>query len=190
MSFITPSGPATKVEVSPDGKKIYHADPVKRDRYIERDLASGETRDVFRTPAQSERGRVELSPDGRYAATVMEVAAKTSTVLLIPIAGGEFRELLRVSLPQSVESYGIMSWTPDSRAVIVVKTVGETKKELWLVPVSDGEARKLHIDVDAWNLSGGIRLHPNGQQIAFFAGKQSQEVWALENFLPQLTATE
>ncbi|MDA2929196.1 tetratricopeptide repeat protein [Acidobacteria bacterium AH-259-O06] len=198
VSFITPSGPATRVEVSPDGKKIYYPDPVKRDRYIERDLASEETRGVFRTPAQSERGRVELSPDGRYAVTIiMEAAAETSTVLLIPIAGGELRELLRVSLPESFAPGGRMSWTPNSRAVIVTKEIGAQtlfsdahvdRKELWLVPIGDGEARKLHIDVDDWN--GGIRLHPNGQQIAFFAGKQSQEVWALENFLPARKASE
>ena len=117
--------------------------------------------------------------------------AKTSTVLLIPIAGGEPRELLRVSQPERFLPYGCMSWTPDSRAVIVAKVIGnwkEGRQELWLVPLSDGDARKLDIDVDAW--VGTIRLHPNGQQIAFFAGKQSQEVWALENFLPARIARQ
>ena len=84
-----------------------------------------------------------------------------------------------------------MSWTPDSQAVIVMKAVDESReeKELWLVPVGDGEARKLDIDVDDWHLNG-TRLHPNGRQIAFFAGKRSQEVWALENFLPARNAGE
>ena len=53
------------------------------------------------------------------------------------------------------------------------------------------EARKLDIDVSDWHLSGGgIRLHPNGKQIAFFAGKRSQEVWALEDFLPTLDTSK
>ena len=149
---------------------------------------------------------MELSPDGRYVATVtMELAegdknagldsyGKTSAVLLIPIDGGEPRELLRVSRPARLVAHSGMSWAPDSQAVIVMKTLDESRKEkeLWLVPIGDGKARKLDIDVAGWDRGGGhgIRLHPNGRQIAFFAGKQSEEVWALENFLSAPNASE
>ncbi len=34
------------------------------------------------------------------------------------------------------------------------------------------------------NLSG-LRLHPDGQRIAFVGGAYSAEVWAMENFLPE-----
>ncbi len=207
-SVIAPGRNTSRVDVSPDGKKIYYGDPVEEGAYIERDLASGETREVFRTSAGERASNKELSPDGRYAATIIwEVAAKTSSVVLIPIAGGEPQELLRVSQPERLGSFGNMTWTPDSRAVIVVKIVAKTgtellmrnlrkneirRSELWLVPVGDGEARKLDINIADWNLGGnyGFRLHPNGRQIGFFAGKQSQEVWALENFLPARNASE
>ena len=193
VSFVTPSDNA-RVQVSPDGKKIYYrldfndGDSTTPGRVIERDLASGQTREVFRfLPAVARVDSPELSPDGRYMASIItEAAAKTSTVLLIPVAGGEPRELLRVSLPEFLIGYGRMSWTPDSRAVIVVKRTGkreEDRKELWLVPLSQGKARKLDIDLSTWVLSS-IRLHPNGQQIAFFTGKRIAEFWALENFLP------
>ena len=43
-------------------------------------------------------------------------SAKTSAVMLAPVAGGEPRELLRVSLPERFAAFANMSWTPDSRA--------------------------------------------------------------------------
>lgn len=208
ISVIAPGRHTHRVEVSPDGKKIYYGHPEKRGLHIERDLASGETRDVFRRPEQTEIGRMELSPDGRYFAAVsMELAedgksedgdayGKEAAVLLIPVAEGEPRKLFRVSRPGRLISYAGMSWTPDSRAVVVMKVLGdwgkEHKGELWLVPIDGGEARKLDVDISDWHLGGGygIRLHPNGRQIAFFAGKQSQEIWALENFLPAQNAAE
>ena len=78
--------------------------------------------------------------------------------------------------------YRGMQWTPDSRAVIVTKRRGD-RGEPWLVPVTDGQPRKL--DIDLTNCAGGFRLHPDGHQITFLAGKAGTEVWALENFLPQ-----
>ena len=203
VSVIAPGSHVSRVNVSPDGKKIYYGyHPERRKSWVERDLVSGETRDVFLKPAGIETGRMELSPDGRYVATVSQELAeggksedgdsygKTSAVLLIPVDGGEPRELVSVSRPERL-GWGGMSWTPDSQALIAMKVFGdwgkETKKELWLVPIDGREARKLDIDISDWSLGGReIRLHPNGSQIAFFAGNQSEEIWSLENFLPLL----
>ena len=147
--------------------------------FIERDLASGNEREVIRLP--SRLGEVNVSPDGRYIATISEEASsKSSTVLLIPVAGGQPRELLRVSLAEASQRFGGMAWTPDSRAVIVMKN-RDDRGELWLVPVTDGQPRKLDIDLTNW--AGGFRVHPDGRQIAFVAGKAASEIWALENFL-------
>ena len=170
-------------------------DPKAPRRIIELDLESGDTRDVFRGPEKHTMGLGELSPDGRYIATVAwNQAGKTSMVQLIPVDGGETRELFRVNPPEYLVR---MSWTPDSQAVIVMKGTSEgdrglreeDPKELWLVPVSKGQARKLNIDVKTWTLGvASIRLHPNGRQIAFFAGDSAREIWALENLLPALSA--
>ena len=205
VSVIAPGSHVSRVNVSPDGKKIYYSyHPERRKSWVERDLVSGETRDVFLKPAGIETGRMELSPDGRYVATVSQELAeggksedgdsygKVSAVLLIPVDGGEPRELLRTNRPESFVAYDGMTWTPDSRAVIVMKVLGdrwkEAKRELWLVPIDGDKARKLDIDISDWNLGGGgIRLHPDGSQIAFFAGNQSEEIQSLENFLPLLT---
>jgi Tol biopolymer transport system component len=180
VSFLAAGSHVSRVDVSPDGKKIYYNYHPDRPHssYIEHDLASGEVRDVFQP--QTETGNLELSPDGRYATTILR--AETSILLLIPIAGGAPREILRLNGPERFVAFGGMTWTPDSRAVVAMKG-SRDRKELWLVPVDGGPARKLDIDVSGWR-EDGIRLHPNGREIAFFAGGRSEEIWALENFLP------
>ena len=40
---------------------------------------------------------------------------------------------------------------------------------------------------DHWK-GDGIKLHPDGKQIAFAAGGQSEEIWAIENLPPDLRA--
>ncbi len=149
--------------------------------------------------------RSELSPNGRFAAAVsIDLAekgkrlygdsyGKYNTLLLFPVDGGEPRELLRVARPERLAAWGGMSWTPDSQALIVMKVFGksgkETGRELWLVPINGAAARKLDIDVSDWGVgSGNIRLHPDGSQIAFFAGNRSEAIWSLKNFLPALSA--
>lgn len=53
--------------------------------------------------------------------------------------------------------------------------------------MNGGPPRKLDIDTSDWGTSGGIRLHPDGSQIAYFKGQSEREVWALENVLPGAT---
>ena len=109
---------------------------------------------------------------------------RTTALLLVPTNGSAPRELLRVSRPEVLEGWSTLNWTPDAKALIVVKTTGETQ-HFWIVPVDGSKPRKLDVDISKWTLDT-VRLHPDGRQIAFYAGEQSEEVWALENFLPNL----
>jgi dipeptidyl aminopeptidase/acylaminoacyl peptidase len=72
VSFLAAGSHVSRVDVSPDGKKIYYNYHPDRPHssYIEHDLASGEVRDVFQP--QTETGNLELSPDGRYATTILK----------------------------------------------------------------------------------------------------------------------
>jgi Tol biopolymer transport system component len=179
-----------------DGKSIYYRLFVDHALVIaERDLATGTERELLRAAIEGANG-CSVSPDGRYAATIsISPDLQTKTLLVIPFAGGDARPLLRTS--SSEELYGAQAmdpaWTPDSRALIIAKGLGADteRKELWLVPIDSGKPRKLDIDMDNWILpGGGFRLAPDGRQIAFVgaAGKPGQEIWALENFLPKLSA--
>lgn len=163
---------------SPDGKKIYYG---SNQQILERDLASGSERVVFTSRVHLRWGA--LSPDGRYVAVSADSSSKSQSVLLVPVAGGEPRELLRVDSPDHLPGFPF-PWTPDSQAVIVTKLIGEGQ-ELWLVPIAGGQPRKLNADLGKWVGSSVFSLNPDGRQIAFVAGKAASEVWALENFLPR-----
>jgi len=158
----------------------------------ERDLRTGVERDVF---AHASLREIEVSPDGRYVAAQTgrnDPASRTLSLLLVPVAGGEPRELVRVPAAAAVtNAWGTMAWTPDSGALLTVRRSGSAV-ELWLIETDAGRARKLDIDVSGWALAegagigGGFALSPDGQSITFSMGKSSAEVWALENFLPGL----
>jgi Tol biopolymer transport system component len=174
-----PDGNAVPVW-SPDGKFIYFR---RMDKILERDLASGKDREVFR----GGQGEIKVSPDGRYVAALsgLNAEGKTcSTLLLIPVAAGDAKELLRLSRPEGIPFLWSVEWTPDSSVVLVIKDTGQ-RRELWQVPIAGSQPRKLDIDLSDWaNPASGFSIHPDGRQIAFTAGRNVPEIWALENFLP------
>jgi Tol biopolymer transport system component len=178
-------GLSTLAQWSPEGKKVYFN---RSGLFVERDLASGAERDVYRD-AGVRNG--SLSPDGQYFAVARtDPSTKTARLLLVPVAGDQPRELLRLTQLESLAPVNV--WTPDSSAVIITKDTG-SRIELWLVPVAGGPPRKLDIDPDIWSggsseLLAGFSLSPDGRSIAFQMGKTTSEVWALENFLPAPSA--
>jgi Tol biopolymer transport system component len=149
-----------------------------------------------------------ISPDGRYLAystydapftapfggVSVDVASRGSTLAVVPFpGGGEARQLLRMSAPQSLSWW---TWLPDSSGLVVSKVMRESggqRSELWLVPFT-GQPRKMDIDISHWiDPPGGDTFfvpHPDGRQIVYVgaAGKAGAEVWAIENFLPALAA--
>ena len=183
------SGVNQRVQISPDGTKAYYTvggDGANRGlgTVLEHDLASGATREVFRKPGGT--GSTHLSPDGKSIAVIRTPpldgnnsgAAGTATVFVQSVAGGQARE---VAVPAAVNAFFGVDWMPDSREVIVA---GGSPARLWRVPINSGAPRKLELDIRTWGIAGGIRIHPNGKQIAFFTGDAAREIWALQNVIP------
>lgn len=132
-------------------------------------------------------------------------STNVATLLLLPVAGGRPRQILRLTPSEALFRPG--AWTPDSSALIIQKHTG-SRWELWLVPVAGGSTRKLDIDPSIWRdgiSNGGISvtqqggvgsvlqqgdgafsLSADGRRVALVIGKEVAEVWALENFLPAL----
>jgi Tol biopolymer transport system component len=174
-----------RAQFSPDGTKIYYEAMYPR-RSVEHDLATGRKRDIVTQRPNATTSTKEISPDGRYIAGIMNHGGTPATVtaqgeatvmslVVIPVAGGELRELLTVQHPEGFYSH--LAWTPDSKAVVAAKSNG-SRKEFWLIPVESGQPRKLEMTIADY--IGGLRIHPSGRQIAFEAGQRSQEIWALE----------
>ncbi|MEE8147795.1 MAG: hypothetical protein V3T24_09340, partial [Longimicrobiales bacterium] len=55
--------------------------------------------------------------------------------------------------------------------------------ELWQLPVEGGEPQRLGLAMEGLR---DVQFHPDGQRIAFTSARFKVEVWALENFLPDL----
>jgi len=176
---------------SPDGTRIYYRRNLATDgfSFVERDLASGNEREIIRRENPSNLFILNLSPDGRFIATTYnDRSTRSHVLLLIPVFGGEPRELFRVTQPQSL--MGTASWMPDGRAVVVDKVFNDsvTEREFWLVPTAGGQPRKIDVGPTT-GLGPVVRVHPDGRQIAYVVGDWTkQEVWVLENFLPALNA--
>jgi Tol biopolymer transport system component len=197
------AGPWFATSLSADGKKLYYrqgkataAEPsVLQAALIERDMASGVERELI-------RGNFDgplLSPDGRFiAASTVDLSTKSKSLVLVPVAGGEPRTLMRVDLLQSVIdspqaknleylSGLIVLWAPDSRSLVFQLTLS---KGLWWVPADGREAPKpvnLGVGANHWN----VRVHPDGRQFAVAVAVQQPqnqgpvEVWVLENVMPK-----
>lgn len=185
-TIVSGVGQAVNPRWSTDGTSIYYRQQnrggVPGVSHVVRDLASGNERELIR---RNELDSVFLSPDGRYIATTSrDQVAKTNTVLLIPTAGGEAREVLRVNL----DARGpIMSWARDSRSFLYRSTV---PKELWQIPI---EGTPKNLGPTSGEIPPYPAAHPDGRQIAYAAYPPIQAdagepgVWVMENFLSKLT---
>jgi hypothetical protein len=129
-------------------------------------------------------GDPNLSPDGKYIDTgSVDPATGLSVFLLIPVAGGEPRELMRAA--SKADSITMLTWAPDSQSLFILKN-----REVWQASLDGSQPRKLDGTLDPRLATGGVRLHPDGRQIAFGPAREPQgqarpaEVWVLENFLP------
>jgi Tol biopolymer transport system component len=183
---------------SPDQKRLYFQR--QNGTVVERDLASGQERILApkSSPTDARCGHISLSPDGRLIATCRSNASTNSQALvLIPVDGGNRRELLRVTSPETAGDR--FTWTPDGRGLLFARTstyspddpLAYHVTDLWLVSTTGGAPRKLELDASRIYpyASGRIHLNPDGRQLAYTSGRRHAEIWVLENFLPALKAS-
>ncbi len=134
-----------------------------------------------------------LSPDGRQLALTVpsDDQAKNSTpassnvLLVMPATGGQTRELFRVPAKEEITA---VVWTADGRELLFCKVSGprNLQEELGRIPADGGRPRALALDLTGKQLTS-LRFHPDGTRIAFTAGERKEEVWVMENFLPEPT---
>lgn len=173
-----------RFEFSPDGNTIFTVRPSGLVAY---DLRSGQEKVVIKKEGLY-AGLV--SPDGqRLLLAVIE--GKSQVLLIMPTAGGEARELVRVDGEKEAPFWGSASWMPDGHYVAFLKGIkGEAQIpfkdqlwQLWRVATEGGEPQRLDLNV-AGHLTGELRLHPDGHRVAIDDVKVNLELWVMENFLP------
>jgi Tol biopolymer transport system component len=158
-----------------------------------RDLETGRETEVYRSASgvhYSDAGpnNLALSADGRWLAFGLGSDVRSGVLMVMPAAGGEPRELLRLRDGQGLLK-GI-EWAPDGRHLLFTKGPGGFiipgfTEELWRISVDGGEPQKVGL---ATQDRGTLAIHPDGRQIAFTAGGPKREVWVMENLLPPLKA--
>ena len=174
-------------EWSPDGRKVYFfvgIDCPGREGsvLVEGDMATGSQREILRGPGPQ---ALKLSPDGRFFAGARRTVGSSEPILeLVPVDGGQ---ATRLNQGQPVLASGL-SWAPDGRH-LVVNTQGKDGRQLLLVPTDGSPARKFAGEFRHPPL-GAVTVHPSGRQIAYANGEYKAEIWALENFLPAVSASK
>ncbi len=167
---------------SRDDKTVYCVRGFRLDRLsviVASDVKSGKDVEIYRA-AQSV-GKLALSPDGRQLAFCEKEKEDKFVLKTMPISGGKPREVFTVPEYESLEHELGVSWTSDGNHLVVAHP--QNSKDLWVIPVDGGEHKTVKLGARA----RGLRLHPDGQRIAFTKGPLygAAEIWALENFLPQ-----
>ena len=153
-----------------------------------RDLKTGREKELVSVG----RWRFSISPDGRWLA--FSGPENPGPVLkLMPVAGGETRELCRLNDPPQTYPHDLV-WTPDGSQLLFTRRRRDPDPqlltELWRVSAEGGKPDQ--VNLAPMEFLHDVRVHPDGRRIVFRTINKAQkaEVWAMENFLPELSSTE
>lgn len=100
----------------------------------------------------------------------------------MPADGGEPREIISGTGAWA----RVLEWTPDSKKIVFSRNNGSVA-DLWQIPAGGGEPVKI---AQGMALLRNLRIHPDGQRVAFNAGRSKAEIWVMENFLPALSVKQ
>jgi len=200
---------------SSDGKAIFYRwfdTPYGEQSLVVRDLETGLERELYRgnprpageneqsmVPAQPTEmdhigyvgaSNLAVSPDGQQLAFIWSTLTSRALKVIPTTAGGETRELLRVQSPERLFQ---PAWMPDGGHLLFGKGRIEGQEptlELWRISAEGGEPQYLGLAMEGLLLYG-LSVHPDGQRIAFTAGRDlGSQTWVMENLLPEIEAAK
>ncbi len=170
--------------LSPDGKRLYYKyRPMAPDkmysRIMEYDLETKKEKQLYREISWPTF--LAFSPDGQYIAfQSMNEKTLIRRLSIIPIAGGERRDVMRLNKGETITTF---TWMPDGENLLFAKSKEKQQKcELWKVSINGGEPQNLGLEMERLSV---LRIHPDGQRIAFCSSHLSSEIWVMEDFLPK-----
>lgn len=135
-----------------------------------RDMLSGQERPLIRG---KDLAGPALSPDGKLIAYVdRDAVTKTNTLAVMPLDGGDPKPLLRVSTPVRLADRFV--WSADGRHILIARSEAGQNRPI-RVSLDGGEP--LQYDP---KLPWTMRIHPDGQRVAFSDGDSAYEVRSLK----------
>jgi Tol biopolymer transport system component len=142
------------------------------------DVESGQKKEIYRSSQQIIR--MDISPDGKWLAFLEPADA---SLKVMPPEGGQPRVLYKFELEKGVWSTSV-AWSPDGKYIYFTRgSNGKTgRQELWRIPSAGGEPVRFDLAADGM---ANLDIHPDGRRITFNSGRVGEDVWVMENFLPQ-----
>lgn len=168
-----------KAEWSPDGEAVFY---ITHDSILRLELKSGKEEKIYQNPhllmTRTYARLLTLSPDGeRLVFGIRDPATHRESLWIMPSSGGEARPFLELQRADRIQA---IDWTPDGEYVLFTKRE-KNGTSLWRIAPEGQEPQKLW---ESDKRLRGLRVHPEGTQIAFSSVIIENEVWVMENFLP------
>jgi Tol biopolymer transport system component len=175
---------------SHDGQAIFYQrfdSKNRREAFVCRDLGSGTETELLQVRPPDYLDNLTLSRDGKCLAYVFgNRETGQQAIHVLPVDADHSRELLQVQGRGFVVTS--LEWTRNDKELLFVKTSGDGKRsqvyELMAVMSEGGEPRRLRVFKDYIR---DLRLHPEGNVLAFAMGRREIEVWVMEGFLSKVT---
>ena len=192
-TFLVDSEPGANIKfIAParDGKSVFYTYfefAKKRSRIMSLDLATRESRELYRQDAPPDITGLSVSPAGQELIFGTLAPGDSYVLMAIPLAGGPLREIIKAkssSFGISLSIYG-GCWTADGKQILSFRDVGqgrERKSELCSVPAAGGEIQGAGLVVEG--SPSHLSLHPDGRRLAYAVSRSGTEIWVMENFLP------
>ncbi|MFH1624646.1 MAG: hypothetical protein ABID54_05755, partial [Pseudomonadota bacterium] len=177
INFLRDAWKTSIADWSHDRKDVFY---VNRGRIFMRELESGREKQLYQD--DNLRRLLDLSPDGKRLVFGTENSDDgTWSILIMPVSGGEPRELCKFHKSEESIEIRLITWTPDGKYLLFTENF-KKGSALWQISPEGGEPQKLWQSDKRYS---GLSIHPDGQQIAFSTYEQEEEVWVMENFLPE-----
>jgi eukaryotic-like serine/threonine-protein kinase len=171
---------------SPDGRSLAVVDrssPGERVGIFVLDIVSGVKKRLIPSSTFSDI-LPAFSPDGRTLAFNRTLLPRGPFVHVVPVAGGEPRELAPTSFPR-----GRLAWMPGGEEILFAavplardggqrtpSSYGRAGASLWRVPADGGEARLLAGSENA----GDVALSADGHRLVYSQGTIDWDIWRLD----------
>jgi Tol biopolymer transport system component len=172
--------------VAPDGKSLFYISFEWRNKLsiiIQRDLATGREKEIYRKASPPDIGNLIVSPDSQSLSFVTSDGPMDSgcVIRILSLADGKIRDVLQEISDKYVPQ--VLAW--DGKSFLwAMNPVGSKggKRELWRIPTAGGEPTKIDLGIE---FKGDADLSPDEKRIVYTSAKLVVEIWAMENFLPQ-----
>lgn len=173
-----PLGSAFMFSCSANGKLVAFVDSKLRTLKM-RDIESGSEKELYTHTGDGWAWLPEISPDGSQVAFLLQ----RSVLMIVPVAGGPVRELMRLKSPALFQTAKGLTWSPDGRYLYYLKRSDDISPyELFRIPSAGGHEES--VGLKAADIRD-INIAPDGKLIALSIGNmRALEIWAIENFLP------